>query len=171
MNVFKFPFKLCYSVLYYICYVIMWKEIIKRVIRYFTGTHEVERNVIKYNNYFNLKQCLMNSRQLSSQIKKFLESDEEDINNQERIEKMLNIINRVKGIRNPEFSDRFLRIMNSYFKVKEYKAEIKALYKEKFDIENKEHFEMLIKIWEILKGDRDIQLVDQKWCKKIYNYI
>jgi hypothetical protein len=43
------------------------------------------------------------------------------------------------------------------------KADLKELYQEKFNSENRDHRNMLIQVWEKLKGNTDIELIDKKW--------
>ncbi len=46
-----------------------------------------------------------------------------------------------------------------------HKLNLIDYFKEKFDNKNSEHTELLFKIWEILNGNRDIKLIDPRWCK------
>jgi hypothetical protein len=48
------------------------------------------------------------------------------------------------------------------------KNELKELYHEKFNKEEKNQTDMLFNLWEKIKGNRDIDLVDKKWCKVVF---
>ena len=45
-----FIFKIIYNIILFVLYRLIWKNIIKRIIRMLTGTHEIQR-VLRKNNY------------------------------------------------------------------------------------------------------------------------
>jgi hypothetical protein len=53
--------------------------------------------------------------------------------------------------------------MINYNNLLKHKEEIRELYKEKFDNTKKEHIQILFKIWEMLKQNNDITLIDKRW--------
>jgi hypothetical protein len=54
MNLLILPLHISYTIFYYLFYICLWKELIKRVIRLVTGKHEIQRNVLRYKNFFKL---------------------------------------------------------------------------------------------------------------------
>jgi hypothetical protein len=52
MKIILIPTKYAWFILWYTFYIVCWKNLIKRIIRMITGTHEIERNVKKYKNYY-----------------------------------------------------------------------------------------------------------------------
>jgi hypothetical protein len=88
--------------------------------------------------------------------------------NEEEMNKIVNTIITVKKINDNFFKNQLFKLIKNYNKLIENKKRIRELYKEKFDKDNKQHVEILYQIWEILKGNRDIELIDQRWCKLNY---
>lgn len=56
-------------------------------------------------------------------------------------------------------------IIESNNRLLAHKEKLKEYYTEKFDQENKEHIYTLFRIWEVIKGNKEINLIDKKWCK------
>jgi hypothetical protein len=61
--------------------------------------------------------------------------------------------------------------MRTYNAVILHKNKLREYYKEKFDCNNKEHVNILISIWKTLKFNKEVNLVDRKWCKIIFQII
>ena len=66
----------------------------------------------------------------------------------------------MKNIFNPLFNAALLKILDNYNRLVEHKLSIQKLCKEKFDKNNRENVQILLKIWEILKGNTNIELID-----------
>ena len=106
----------------------------------------------------------MNSQQLKA-LHKHFECSDENVFNEEQTEKVLSSINKIKKMNDLIFNKYFNEIIMNFNQLQLHKEKLKQYYREKFDPLNKEHFHMLMKVWENLKGNTDINLVDRKWCK------
>lgn len=89
----------------------------------------------------------------------------------DEINRIVDYIIRVKNIKISEniFRIRMVKLLKNNNNLIQHKINLRNLYKEKFDSNKQEHVEILFKIWENLKGNRDIQLIDNRWCKTITN--
>ena len=173
------PFNYIWFIFYYAIYIVWWKNLIKRLIRMITGSHEIERNVKKYKNYFELskikilfqlylEKCVVNSRELVDIHKNFKNRTDDEIFPEEEIQKITNKIIKIKFIKDEKFNLSLAMILNSYNNLISHRLKIRALYKETFDPQINEHREILFRIWENLKKNREINLIDKKWCKMNY---
>lgn len=156
--------------LYYVLYVFMWKRIIKRIIRLFTGKHEIERNVMRYNNFAKLgrialihhiEKCVLNSLELVPLRETFICGNY----NEETINRISDTIRTIKGIRDQQFYNRLKSILRGYNNVVIHKEELRKIYSIKCDVNNEQHLLMLMDLWEELKGDRNITIPDKRWSK------
>jgi hypothetical protein len=158
--------------IYFSFYVIIYKNIAKRLYRLIIGSHEIQRCVIKNNNYttlsniiYNSENCILNSRQLESLHKYFKFDDLVET------EKIINTIKQVKQINtgpnntyNNNFELALRKILTKQEKLNKMKQDLKELYQEKFNREDQNHKAMLFQLWEKLKGNNDINLIDKRWC-------
>jgi hypothetical protein len=117
-----------------------------------------------------LGECILNSRELQSLHKLFIREPDEEFNDDDII-KITTSINKIKKIKDAKFDKLIINALESYNSVAGHKKVLNNLYSEKFDPLDRSHTEMLFQIWEIIKGDRNIQLFDKKWRKLIYYFI
>jgi hypothetical protein len=107
---------------------------------------------------------VLNSRELVEIHKNFKNRNHDQHFPEEEIEKLTDKIGKIKFIKDEKFNLSLLMILNSYNNLIAHKSNIGKLYKETFDPLCNEHREILFKIWENLRKNRDINLIDKKWC-------
>jgi hypothetical protein len=172
MKMLIYPFSYSLNIIYYVLYALIWKNIFKRIIRIFTNKHEIQR-IIEYKSHTKLSKiilnhlasCILNSNELQN-IHILLNKN--SIISNENIEKILNTIREVKKIDDKNFYKKTKEILECKNRLIMHKEKLKEYYTEKFDSQNKEHTYLLFRIWEVIKGNKDINLIDKKWCKIIF---
>ena len=89
---------------------------------------------------------------------------EETLN--EQIEKII----KIKNIKNLDIKKKLKLIIGKSNRIAKYKSELKSLYQEKINKDDKKHMKMLYDIWfHFFKDEKDIHDIDKKW-RKINNF-
>lgn len=88
------------------------------------------------------------------------------VHSEEKINEEINKIAKIKNISNPEIKNKLKQIFIKTNRLAKYKNELKHLYEEKINKDNKNHMKMLYDIWlHYFPNDKDIQDIDKKWRK------
>ena len=88
------------------------------------------------------------------------------MHSEETINEEIKKIIKIKKITSSEFEKKLKYILLKSNLISKYKYELKKLYEEKIDKNNKQQMKMLYDIWfHYFPNVRDIQDIDKKWRK------
>jgi hypothetical protein len=111
-----------------------------------------------------LERCILNSRSLLSLHYVFKNLNGMAHIEEQEIRLIKNSIIKIKNIKNEKFFTSISSIFESYNRMINHKLRLKTLYSEQFDRTNENHNSLLLSIWERLKKNRDINMIDKRWC-------
>lgn len=88
------------------------------------------------------------------------------VHSEEAINEELNKIIQIKNITSTDFKIKLYTILIKSNRISKYKNELKSLYEEKINKDDKNHMKMLYDIWfHYFPNIKDIQDIDKKWRK------
>lgn len=105
---------------------------------------------------------MLSSNQLKSQS--FIINGQ--IHSEEILDEEIKKIMKIKKIDSSEFKTKLKNILTRANKISRYKHELKKLYEEKINKDNKQQMKLLFDIWyHYFPNDKSIQDIDKKWRK------